>query len=447
MPIKINQVPTDKGGNVNSSAKGEALLSSFSKILQLFNSSSIPANMPDQKKIEKSIDSTVKSNDGQLNDLQGLEALLSTWIVGLNQTNVNQSLGQKVNTEGIKALGEWVQQAFSGSKLPTNPTELLQGLSKLLQSQEVPAGVIEKINLLIDHLNSEFPIGNVKSWSFPQVENAHSQNQNKLKQLIAGLPAANNSAGLPKIENPIVIIKLDAKSNLSDMNKLLFFDKNFVPLISTVNLDKQNKESGNDSKSKSILIDSQDQNNLVPQPVIIGTSLQRSEETTLPSNLSMPRFTTEVSEWIGSQFRVSNGDFGTTEAKLSLYPEHLGQLEIKVTSQQGQISAQFITDSMIGKEALERKIHDLTQALQQQGLIVNKLDVVYQTSPSVDTNQINFSFSDSGSNPSQEQSSYSNRRYRGEGDQDKRNSGKETDSYTYGDATNRSIVGSIDYTA
>ncbi len=124
-----------------------------------------------------------------------------------------------------------------------------------------------------------------------------------------------------------------------------------------------------------------------------------SSQTAIP----VTDFAPEVSEWIGRYIRVSAGESGSTAAKFSLYPEHLGHVEIKITTNQGHVSAQIVTDTPLAKEALEGQIQHLRQSLQQQGLIVQKLDVVQQTSETNVLNQANMSFSQSGSYSSREQ--------------------------------------------
>ncbi|MFJ7726508.1 flagellar hook-length control protein FliK [Neobacillus sp. NPDC097160] len=122
--------------------------------------------------------------------------------------------------------------------------------------------------------------------------------------------------------------------------------------------------------------------------------------------LSVSEFVPEVSGWIGGYLRSTNGQLGSTEARFSLYPEHLGHIEIKITSQQGQISAQILAETGLAKEALEGQLHQLKQALQQQGLLVKNLEIVQQTPVSLDANQANLAFSQGGSHSSHEQRTF-----------------------------------------
>ncbi|MCU6707105.1 flagellar hook-length control protein FliK [Paenibacillus sp. J5C_2022] len=66
---------------------------------------------------------------------------------------------------------------------------------------------------------------------------------------------------------------------------------------------------------------------------------------------------------------------GVSEAKLMLFPEQLGQVDVKITVQNGLLTALFQADNAIAKEMLENQLAHLRHALQMQGLNVDKLEV------------------------------------------------------------------------
>ncbi|MBU5441767.1 flagellar hook-length control protein FliK [Paenibacillus sp. MSJ-34] len=68
---------------------------------------------------------------------------------------------------------------------------------------------------------------------------------------------------------------------------------------------------------------------------------------------------------------------GMSEAKISLYPEHLGQVDVKITLQNGQLVASFVTERAAARELLENQMVQLRAALQAQGLQVEKLEVTH----------------------------------------------------------------------
>ena len=73
---------------------------------------------------------------------------------------------------------------------------------------------------------------------------------------------------------------------------------------------------------------------------------------------------------------------GFTEARISLYPEHLGQVDIKITMQNGQLVAQFMTQNSDARELLDQQMSQLRSALQGQGLQVEKLEVTQNSQSS-----------------------------------------------------------------
>jgi flagellar hook-length control protein FliK len=66
--------------------------------------------------------------------------------------------------------------------------------------------------------------------------------------------------------------------------------------------------------------------------------------------------------------------------KLQLYPEHLGKMEIKVTSHAGVISAQLTADSHQVKSMLESQVAMLQRTFAEMGLKVDKVEVMLSSS-------------------------------------------------------------------
>lgn len=66
---------------------------------------------------------------------------------------------------------------------------------------------------------------------------------------------------------------------------------------------------------------------------------------------------------------------GVSEAKIMLYPEHLGQVDVRITMQNGLLTAVFQTDTAMAKDMLDNQMAQLRSALQAQGLMVDKLEV------------------------------------------------------------------------
>jgi flagellar hook-length control protein FliK len=103
---------------------------------------------------------------------------------------------------------------------------------------------------------------------------------------------------------------------------------------------------------------------------------QRAEAS--PARMNAFAFAHEMSEWIAKN-ALGGRNPTVTEAKLMLSPEHLGQLEVKISVHNGQLTAQFTAESAAAKDLLEAGLASLRSNLQGQGVQVERLVVAQQS--------------------------------------------------------------------
>lgn len=65
-----------------------------------------------------------------------------------------------------------------------------------------------------------------------------------------------------------------------------------------------------------------------------------------------------------------------TKMEFQLNPEHLGKLSFTISSEKGIISAQFVAENKTVQEAIENQVLTLKQTLNEQGIKVDKVEVV-----------------------------------------------------------------------
>ncbi|MBM4764127.1 flagellar hook-length control protein FliK [Bacillus sp. B15-48] len=65
-------------------------------------------------------------------------------------------------------------------------------------------------------------------------------------------------------------------------------------------------------------------------------------------------------------------------ANFTLSPEHLGTVDVKVSLQDGKMTAEFLTSTLLGKDLLESQVQVLRSALEQQGFQVDKINITQQ---------------------------------------------------------------------
>ncbi|RSL32853.1 hypothetical protein D7Z54_14010 [Salibacterium salarium] len=69
---------------------------------------------------------------------------------------------------------------------------------------------------------------------------------------------------------------------------------------------------------------------------------------------------------------------GTQQLTLKLHPEHLGRLDVKLTQQNGQLTAQLLTTTKTARDMVESQIQQLRTTFQQQNIQVDRIEIQQQ---------------------------------------------------------------------
>ncbi|MGB8001462.1 MAG: flagellar hook-length control protein FliK [Anaerobacillus sp.] len=103
-----------------------------------------------------------------------------------------------------------------------------------------------------------------------------------------------------------------------------------------------------------------------------------SGSTTTP--VPVRHFSSELSEMIPERMQMmKNGDESHIRIKLS--PENLGQLDIRLTTADGKVTAHIVTATSAAKDMIESQLHQLRHSLVQQGVQLDKVEVMQQPQP------------------------------------------------------------------
>lgn len=82
----------------------------------------------------------------------------------------------------------------------------------------------------------------------------------------------------------------------------------------------------------------------------------------------------EVFEQVVEQIKITvTAD--TSEMTMQLNPENLGKVNLSIVAKEGHITAQFVTETELARQALESQIQQLRDTLGEQGLKVDKVEV------------------------------------------------------------------------
>lgn len=98
-------------------------------------------------------------------------------------------------------------------------------------------------------------------------------------------------------------------------------------------------------------------------------------EAAVKATPQQPVNATNVIEQIMNQVKLTSAGGNFTEIRMTLRPESLGDIVLRVLTQNGIVTAQFEAESQRVKEALEASFNQLRDALTEQGIKFSELSV------------------------------------------------------------------------
>ncbi|CEG25882.1 flagellar hook-length control protein [Bacillus sp. B-jedd] len=222
----------------------------------------------------------------------------------------------------------------------------------------------------------------------------------------------NSLKGQGKIEQETIhqleklISEFQNKRDSSESNRPMNLDKNQVVLSKASPIDHPIYKGIKEPAESKVEFDAK----LLSAPGLPKTQIAVPLQGEMAGNppvqrLNVEEFIREASGWMG-RFSIHAKGQGSGEARFLLNPENLGKVEVKIAFQDGKLTAQFVTDTLSAKEALQAQIPVLKQALQHQGLIVAKLDIVQQSQLPNYSDTAGSAFSQGGFSSSQDQQAF-----------------------------------------
>ncbi|URN93410.1 MAG: flagellar hook-length control protein FliK [Candidatus Pristimantibacillus lignocellulolyticus] len=102
--------------------------------------------------------------------------------------------------------------------------------------------------------------------------------------------------------------------------------------------------------------------------------LAKTSATTTSAFVLANEFADTMEGLIVQKFNISSLN-GLTEARLMLTPENLGHVDVKISMQNGILTAIFQAETAMGKDAIENQMVQLRASLASQGITVDKIEV------------------------------------------------------------------------
>ncbi len=277
--------------------------------------------------------------------------------------------------------------------------EDLQNLTVI--SDDVDAQTLTQIKELLSELNGEVVETKI---SKKQLNLELLEEELQEEALNQATTSKENSSLVPKLETSPkekLSVFLDKVSNLDiskDLSQDLDLDLDLSQDLDLV--DASNLSSSNQQQSQQ---QSQQQQSSSSQQVAQATQASTSESNILGvdatfnlggkvSNSSLVASSQTTSGMTSNQVMAQILDKmresvqqDVTEVKITLKPAHLGDLTLKIISEEGTITAQFLAENEKIKELIEANFESLKDLLTEQGIDVGALEVnVSDKEPSQD---------------------------------------------------------------
>ncbi|MEK4238079.1 flagellar hook-length control protein FliK [Paenibacillus sp. FSL H7-0714] len=188
---------------------------------------------------------------------------------------------------------------------------------------------------------------------------------------------SNRTGEAAAIKNEVILTSPVASGTVQDPEA----EPTNTPLIKTSAAGETNLgESSQDSISGTSTLEGDHEVVTAGQLALRGgiTAPLKTEAPVAP--VPVHQFAQEMTSFITGKLEIVQKG-GLAEATISLFPENLGQVDVKITMQNGHLVAQFMTEHSGAKDMLEQQMNQLRAALQSQGLQVEKLEVTQNNTP------------------------------------------------------------------
>jgi flagellar hook-length control protein FliK len=307
------------------------------------------------------------------------QAILNQFITALSQ-NKDSLLFQQL-VESFQEIVSPVLNEQAAPKSLTNPTSnqngsLVTGASD--KSKDAVSSLLASVNTILEAST----VGTLTTKEANVGLKSQPQQGIKPKDVISSLLASVNTI-LESSASADTLTSKEVNSDLGLNFQLLQGTKPFTKLdalSAKSGLAEQmmlaTLQSGNNVE-EDLNTDALTPNNTLPFQEL--SRMLQSEQVKSLQPITAQSFVQDMSQFVMKNFKVDALN-GFSEARLTLSPENLGQVDVKLTMHNGQLVAHFAAQTVLGKEMLEGQLAQLKQSLQGQGLQVERLEVTQNSS-------------------------------------------------------------------
>lgn len=284
-------------------------------------------------------------------------------------------------------LQQWLQQA----QLMTNPdqaaaTSEMSAVMHMMTSQ--PESLIIVVRDQLEQIREMLQLTSSQQSSSSKVMQEAAKLLESLQALLQRQPKQEGMTGQQQQS-----VQLDTSELRSDAPRVLQTVTQSTAQASNQTANNQELNSAQMKNADSSLFSQVMKNTTGMNEQAVGTEPPSSQEIMTAGQFALrsegmqstktshvmraSHFADDMSNFMIKQMFITSRN-GISQAKITLYPENLGQVDVRLTVQNGQLVAQFITEHAAAREMLDSQLSMLRGALQAQGIQVEKLEVSHQ---------------------------------------------------------------------
>lgn len=239
-------------------------------------------------------------------------------------------------------------------------------------------------NEISDNVDENSNINNITNHDSLNNQTLQSEISNEQLLNVQVTESENSSQGVETINQDMEVLNSNIdnqknESKLDDNMKVSDSDNSTTDIISDKNINIAETET--DAKQDSFGSNAKRQSDTKTAVETFYnkfiTNLEKSlgiDEGSLLKEVSNIKEMREIVNQIIDKIKVNINKDSTT-MKLNLNPEHLGKVELAVTSKAGVMTAEFVVENKTAKEAIEKGLPALIEKFEEQGLKVEAVEV------------------------------------------------------------------------
>lgn len=303
---------------------------------------------------------------------------------------IENTTNNQLNSEISSTLDIQVSQIENENLMKVATTD--ETLQNSVTEENVVENSVLNENIITNAVENEISgnvdensnINNITNQDSLNNQTLQSETSNEQLLNVQVTESENSSQGVEAINQDMEVLNSNIdnqknESKLDDNMKVSDSDNSTTDIISDKNINIAETET--DAKQDSFGSNAKRQSDTKTAVETFYnkfiTNLEKSlgiDEGSLLKEVSNIKEMREIVNQIIDKIKVNINKDSTT-MKLNLNPEHLGKVELAVTSKAGVMTAEFVVENKTAKEAIEKGLPALIEKFEEQGLKVEAVEV------------------------------------------------------------------------